>query len=255
MATHPSRTTIDNDIAHLNGGLFADGLPRSAQSVPPPAEDPQRRPRAQALRMQRRAFGRKGTLAALGAALTVVAGYGAALHFTGIAKVAAPEQAVLLPVVPELVVIEAPELPVAPVTAIVPAGTAPPKEAPPRAPSTQKSASEAAPRAALSLKARDEVSPSAIGDAGRDINIAAAGTSLSVAASRAKSCLDADDPRTTMEVRVTFAPSGRVTTAMVNRGPFAGTEIGGCIARALRTAKVGPFEGSAVTVTRSIRIR
>lgn len=251
MATHPSRTTSDNEIAHFNGGLFADALPRPAQSVPPPAEDPPRRPRAQALRMQRRAFGRKGTLAALGAALTVVAGYCAALHFAGTARVATPEQVALLPAVPQLAPIEAPSLPV---EAFVPAGTAPPKEAPPRAPSAQKSASEAAPRVALSLPTRDEVSARASGDAGRDINIAAASSSLSVAAARAKSCLDADDPRTTMEVRVTFAPSGRVTTAMVSRGPFAGTEIGGCIARALRTAKVGPFEGSPVTVSRSIRI-
>jgi hypothetical protein len=255
MATHPSRTTIDSEIAHFKGDLFADALPRSAQSVPPPADDPPRRPRAQALRMQRRAFGRQGTLAALGAALAVVAGYGAALHFAAITKVAAPEQAVILPVVPELAVLETPEREVA---AVVPAGTAPPKEAHPRAPATLKSASETAPKAAPSLPSlpsRDEVSAHAGGDAGRDINTAAASSALSLAASRAKSCLDADDPRTTMEVRVTFAPSGRVTTAMVSRGPFAGTEIGGCIARALRTAKVGPFEGPPVTVSRSIRIR
>jgi hypothetical protein len=41
-------------------------------------------------------------------------------------------------------------------------------------------------------------------------------------------------------VTVTFASSGRVTTANV-APPFAGTPTGSCIARAVRSATVPPF--------------
>jgi hypothetical protein len=264
MATHPSWTTIDGETPRLNGGLFTDTSPRAAQSAPPPAADPPRRTRAQAIRMQRRAFGQRGTLAAFGAAVTVVAGTFTALQLPGPARSNAPDAAESLPVELSPAGIETPTLAVA---AAVLAGAAPLKEASPLDPSTPaiapSAATGAAPRPtgeakalAPTLEALPFFPPTLNGDhAGREINTAAASTALSVAASRARSCIETDDPRTTMEVRVTFAPSGRVTTAMVSRGPFAGTEVGGCIARALRSAKVGPFEGPPVTVSRSIRIR
>jgi hypothetical protein len=88
-----------------------------------------------------------------------------------------------------------------------------------------------------------------------DISRPAAAVAISVAGRRAASCLSADDGRSTMPVSVTFAPSGRVTTATVDGGPFAGTAIGGCIARALRSASVGQFDGTPVTVHSSVRIR
>jgi len=88
-----------------------------------------------------------------------------------------------------------------------------------------------------------------------DISRPAAAVAISVAGRRAAACTTPDDARSTMPVSVTFAPSGRVTTATVDGGPFAGTAVGGCIARALRGASVAPFEGSPVTVHSSVRIR
>lgn len=87
------------------------------------------------------------------------------------------------------------------------------------------------------------------------INASAAATALAIAAARAGHCVEPGDARTTVPVRVTFSPSGRVTTAAVAGGPFAGTEIGGCVARALRTATVAPFDGPVVTVRRTVQIR
>jgi hypothetical protein len=55
-------------------------------------------------------------------------------------------------------------------------------------------------------------------------------------------------------VRVTFAPSGRATNATVS-GLYAGTEVGGCIARALRDARVPAFSGEHVSVTRTLVIQ
>jgi hypothetical protein len=63
-----------------------------------------------------------------------------------------------------------------------------------------------------------------------------------------------NDPRATMNVRVIFAPSGAVTSAAVSGGPFVGTRVGICIATALRSATVRPFDGDPVTVDTSIRL-
>jgi hypothetical protein len=41
----------------------------------------------------------------------------------------------------------------------------------------------------------------------------------------------------------------------VSGGPFVGTDVGGCIARALRAARMHPFEGGPVIVNTSIRLR
>lgn len=91
--------------------------------------------------------------------------------------------------------------------------------------------------------------------ASAEISRSAAAVAISVAGRRAASCTSPDDARSTMPVSVTFAPSGRVTTATVDGGPFAGTAVGGCIARALRSATVAPFEGGPVTVHSSVRVR
>jgi hypothetical protein len=79
----------------------------------------------------------------------------------------------------------------------------------------------------------------------------AAIAALDTAAGRAQACKPADTLGAT-RVAVTFAPSGKVTTAVVEGAPFAGTRVGGCIAATMREAKVPPFSGSAVTVHRSL---
>jgi hypothetical protein len=83
----------------------------------------------------------------------------------------------------------------------------------------------------------------------------AAVVALNGAASQASACRRADDPTGTAEVIVTFAPSGRVTTATVTGPPFAGTATGGCIARMLRQAKIPAFAGEHVTVSKSVVVQ
>jgi len=54
-------------------------------------------------------------------------------------------------------------------------------------------------------------------------------------------------------VTVTFMNSGRATNALV-AGDFAGSALGGCVARVFRGAKVPPFSGDSVRVTKSVTI-
>jgi hypothetical protein len=83
----------------------------------------------------------------------------------------------------------------------------------------------------------------------------AAVTALQVASAQASSCRKAGDPSGMARVVVTFAPSGRVTSATVSGAPFAGTQTGGCIASQFRSARVPAFEGALVTVTRSVVVQ
>ena len=82
----------------------------------------------------------------------------------------------------------------------------------------------------------------------------AAASALSAAASAAASCRQPGTPAGTVRVSVTIAPSGRATTAMVS-GAFAGTPVGGCIAKTFRAVRVEPFEGNLVTVHKTVTIR
>jgi hypothetical protein len=83
---------------------------------------------------------------------------------------------------------------------------------------------------------------------------AGASTALGGAAGSVSSCKQPDGPSGTGRVTVTFAPSGRVTSAIVT-GDLAGTAIGGCVARIFRQAKVAPFSGEPVTVAKSFSIQ
>ena len=86
---------------------------------------------------------------------------------------------------------------------------------------------------------------------GREFNRGAAVAALNAASVAAKSCAGQVG---TGRVRVVFSPSGAVSSATVDGAPFAGTPQGGCIAGAFRAAKVPPFEGSPVTVSKSVTI-
>jgi hypothetical protein len=82
----------------------------------------------------------------------------------------------------------------------------------------------------------------------------AAGAAIRAAFSRASACRGPNDPRGEVTVTLTYAPSGRVTTATVG-GIFAGTSVGGCIAATLRTARVPEFSGPHLTVKRTALIK
>lgn len=84
---------------------------------------------------------------------------------------------------------------------------------------------------------------------------AAANALAQAAQEAAASCRKPGDPTGTASTTVTFAPSGRVTTALLSGPPFAGTETGSCIAAALRRARIPAFAGEKVTVGKTIIIR
>lgn len=84
---------------------------------------------------------------------------------------------------------------------------------------------------------------------------AAASAALNSSAAQASSCRKDGDPSGVASVTITFAPSGRVTSANISGPPFAGTPTGGCIAAALRKARVPAFEGDRVTVSKTVVIQ
>jgi predicted Zn finger-like uncharacterized protein len=92
------------------------------------------------------------------------------------------------------------------------------------------------------------------GGGGKEFDRAAAMSALSKAAGAAKSCKKDDGPTGGGKVKVTFAPSGNVTSATVEGPPFAGTAVGGCIASAFRSAHVPPFDGAPISVSKSFTI-
>jgi predicted Zn finger-like uncharacterized protein len=89
---------------------------------------------------------------------------------------------------------------------------------------------------------------------GNEFSRSAATSALGAAAGSARSCKKPDGPTGGGKVKVTFAPSGNVTSAQVQGAPFAGTSVGGCVAGVFRGARVPPFDGSPVTVTKSFTI-
>jgi hypothetical protein len=83
----------------------------------------------------------------------------------------------------------------------------------------------------------------------------AARNALASAAAQASSCRKEGDPSGTANLTVTFAPSGRVTSAQLQGPPFSGTPTGGCIASTMRRASVPAFSGDYVTVSKTIVVQ
>lgn len=116
---------------------------------------------------------------------------------------------------------------------------------------TASSAPTAAPTATQTAAPTATAPPAA---EGAEFNRAAAMSALSAAAGAAKGCKKPDGPTGSGKVKVTFAPSGNVTSAQVEGPPFAGTPVGGCVASAFRGARVPPFSGAPVSVSKSFSI-
>ncbi len=89
---------------------------------------------------------------------------------------------------------------------------------------------------------------------GAAFDVGAAKAALSAAAANAAGCGKPGGPTGTGKVQVTFAPSGRVTSAEVISGPFGGTAVGGCVATKFRAARVPAFSGSPQTAAKSFTI-
>jgi predicted Zn finger-like uncharacterized protein len=128
-----------------------------------------------------------------------------------------------------------------------------------------KPADVAAPAAAPTPEAKPEPSaptvkeapqaPPPSGEPAGPFDRAAAAAALTASAAQASACRKDGDPSGVASVVITFAPSGRVTSANISGPPFAGTPTGGCIAAALRKARVPAFEGDRVTVSKTIVIQ
>ncbi len=113
----------------------------------------------------------------------------------------------------------------------------------------------AAPVVAAPVVAAPVVAPPPPPPVAAEFSKSAALAALAAAAGRAAGCKQPGDPSGGANVSITFAPSGRVTSSKVSGPPFQGTATGGCIASAFRSASVPPFEGSPVTVTKSVSLR
>lgn len=83
----------------------------------------------------------------------------------------------------------------------------------------------------------------------------AARSALASAAANAATCKIPGGPTGSGKAIVTFAPSGRVTTANVVGGKFGGTSVGGCVASRFRRARVPPFSGGPITVSKSFTVQ
>jgi predicted Zn finger-like uncharacterized protein len=85
-----------------------------------------------------------------------------------------------------------------------------------------------------------------------DFNKAAARQALDEASQRAASCRTIDSPAGAARIAVTFAPSGNVTDAVIDSGPFVGTPAGACVASKFRSVHVPAFTGDPITVKKTI---
>jgi hypothetical protein len=85
--------------------------------------------------------------------------------------------------------------------------------------------------------------------------VSAAQVALTQAAANAGSCAKPGGPTGAGKAQVTFATSGRVTSANVTSGPFVGNAVGGCVASVFRRARVPAFSGNPVTVSKSFMIK
>jgi len=131
------------------------------------------------------------------------------------------------------------------------AATEPPKNTAPEAPSTPSADASAANDAETTTTVTEAAVPTAL----PPFDAQAAKSALAAGALSASSCRKGDDPRGTAIVVVTFAPSGRITSATVNGAPYGGTATGGCVAATLRSMTVPPFAGNHVTVSKRVTIR
>lgn len=101
---------------------------------------------------------------------------------------------------------------------------------------------------------RDEPAAAAPASGAGAFSRDAAAQALAVAASQTSICKKPDGPTGQGKVQVTFAPSGRATTANIVSGPFGGTAVGGCVSGVFKRAKVPAFSGDSVTVSKSFTI-
>lgn len=120
-----------------------------------------------------------------------------------------------------------------------------------RAPSSARGKKEAR------AKAKKAANPAAIGnlaDKMAPFDTGAARNALNDAASKAEGCRQGGGPTGKGKVQLTFATTGKVSSASIVDGPLAGTSVGNCALRYFRAARVPGFSGSPQTVSKSFKI-
>jgi len=127
---------------------------------------------------------------------------------------------------------------------------APATPAAPKAASPRVFSATPAPKAPKAPKAVEAPPP----QAAAAFDPSAAESALTSAAQQATSCRQDGDPTGVARVVVTFAPSGRVTSATISGPPFAGTPTGSCIARTMRAMSLPPFTGDHMTISKTVVI-
>ncbi len=88
----------------------------------------------------------------------------------------------------------------------------------------------------------------------QEIDLARLRVIVGAKAAQAAGCGDGEHHGSS-RVAITFAPSGRATSAVLTGGRFAGTRVGSCIASVMRSARIPAFKGSHTTVTKRVTIR
>jgi predicted Zn finger-like uncharacterized protein len=78
--------------------------------------------------------------------------------------------------------------------------------------------------------------------------------SLGPIANSLSSCKRGDGPTGPGHAKITFQPSGSVSSVEIDSGPYPGTAVGGCVAGKFRGAHVPPFAGGSVTVGKGFNI-
>lgn len=137
------------------------------------------------------------------------------------------------------------------------------KAPPPRAPAKNAIApavAPAAPAAPAESPAAEATGPAAEAASAmaavsneHEFDKSAARSALEDAADHAASCRNIDTPAGAARVAVTFAPSGKVTSAVIESGPFVGTASGGCVASKFRNLHIPPFTSDdPVTVHKTL---
>jgi len=121
-------------------------------------------------------------------------------------------------------------------------------------PSTSTTTTPGAPSSGTPSAATTTKPAAPSGGGGGAFDVGAAKAALAGAAAGAAGCGTAGGPKGSGKVQVTFAPSGRVTSANVVAGPFGGTSVGGCVASKFRAARVPAFNGSPQTVSKSFTV-
>jgi hypothetical protein len=137
-------------------------------------------------------------------------------------------------------------------TASAPAPPASAEKPEEKAAANEKSGTEQGKSGSKKDSKKEESTPAPATD--QPFNRGAAVAAMSAAASAAAGCKKPGGPTGSGKVSITFAPTGRVTAATVDTAPFAGTAVGGCVAGVFRRAKVPPFTGSSIRVSKSFTI-